>query len=271
MNGAGMLTILGNQGPFAGPRGACSGYLLQACNVHVLMDIGPGVLAQYQVHADLGGLDALLVSHYHPDHFSDLMTLRYALRSAAGEGLRARPLRLILPEQGAEAFRETYITPAYEDLFEFAPVGHGSVVIVGDVELKFRQMDHAISAFSCEFRWPGIVGRSPLGYTSDTGPCRSLQELAHQCDTLLAECAVRQDDKRGKAAGHLCPRTIGHTAMESRVRRLILTHFAPSADPDIVVEEASTEFHGLISAAKVGLTYELGPASGCGMEDSHAN
>ncbi|MFY9135886.1 MAG: MBL fold metallo-hydrolase, partial [Bacillota bacterium] len=74
------LTIIGNQGPYPGPGGACSGYLVRSQGATVLIDCGPGVMPRLQQHIDVSSLDAVVISHFHPDHYSDFLTMRYAFQ-----------------------------------------------------------------------------------------------------------------------------------------------------------------------------------------------
>src|SRR5215207_6934217 len=66
------VTVLGCDGSYPGPGGAGSGYLLRGGVSTVWLDCGPGTLAALQTHVDLGDIDAVVVSHEHPDHSSDL-------------------------------------------------------------------------------------------------------------------------------------------------------------------------------------------------------
>ncbi len=52
----------------------------------VLVDIGPGIVAQLLRHHHPDELDAVLVSHMHADHMLDLVTLRYVYPLAAARG-----------------------------------------------------------------------------------------------------------------------------------------------------------------------------------------
>src|SRR5262245_30984945 len=82
------LTVLGCSGSFAGPGGACSGYLVQAGDTAVVIDLGPGVFANLQAHLDPAALDGLVLTHEHPDHWVDLPVMRNAFRYVLGlEGL----------------------------------------------------------------------------------------------------------------------------------------------------------------------------------------
>ena len=80
------VTVLGSGGTFAGPDNACSGYLVRGGGTAVLLDCGPGVLSSLQSHMAPTELDAIVVSHSHPDHWGDLPILRNALHYVLGHG-----------------------------------------------------------------------------------------------------------------------------------------------------------------------------------------
>ena len=74
------LTILGEYGPFAPAGGACSSYLLQGKHGgNILLDLGNGGLAQMQKYLSISQIDAVVLTHLHFDHISDLQILGYAL------------------------------------------------------------------------------------------------------------------------------------------------------------------------------------------------
>ncbi len=251
------LTILGNQGPYPGPMGACSGYLVKCGNTRVCVELGPGTLARLQTHVDLTSLDGLIISHYHPDHFSDILTLRYALAKARRAGTLTSTLRLVLPATGMDEFIDTYIGPDCPQLFDIVPVADGSGIDIGDVAFMFYKMKHAVESFGMTLRPRGSSGRSALGYTSDTGPCEALESLAAASRVLLSECAVTAHDADGMAAGHLWPEHIGSVAREAGTGRLMLTHFAPDADQSAVVSAASETYGAPVWCSAVGEVYQL--------------
>lgn len=260
------LAILGNQGPYPGRDGACSGYLLRCGASLVCLELGPGTLARLQRYVDVTSLDALVISHYHADHFSDVMTLRYALRRAEQAGALARPLRLVLPAAGMHEFVSTYIGEGYCDLFSVTAVEHGSALRVGGIDIEFRRMRHGVESFGMTLRVQGSqpdidgppgAGRAALGYTSDTGPCEALESLSAASKVLLAECAIAETPAEAGAFGHLWPEYAGALARDAGVDRLILTHFAPGAD-QVALVRAASEVHGATAwGAVIGETYDL--------------
>ena len=74
------LTVIGCSGSFAGPLSPASSYLVRADDAtgrtwNLLLDLGNGALGALQRHLDLAALDAVAISHLHPDHCSDLLGL----------------------------------------------------------------------------------------------------------------------------------------------------------------------------------------------------
>ena len=76
------LTILGNNGPYPCAGGACSGYLLSSDSgrTKLLIDCGTGTLANLSKHLAWDALDAVILSHLHFDHMSDMLPMQYALQ-----------------------------------------------------------------------------------------------------------------------------------------------------------------------------------------------
>ena len=70
------LTVVGCSGSFAGPASAASCYLVQADSGgrtwSLVLDLGSGALGSLQRHVSPDQLDAVVLSHLHPDHCVDL-------------------------------------------------------------------------------------------------------------------------------------------------------------------------------------------------------
>ena len=90
------LTVLGTSGPFPRPGSACSGYLLESDNARILLDCGSGVISRLLQICDVSALDAVVLTHLHFDHCSDIGVLRYALEASL-----AKPcVRILSPDPG---------------------------------------------------------------------------------------------------------------------------------------------------------------------------
>src|SRR5438105_5933281 len=68
------LTVLGCAGSFPSVDSACSAYLVEADGFGLMLDFGSGSLSALQRYADLRRVDAILLSHLHPDHMMDACT-----------------------------------------------------------------------------------------------------------------------------------------------------------------------------------------------------
>ena len=89
------LQIFGNNGPYPAPGGACSGYLLSSDSgeTNLLIDCGTGVLTRLMADQRLDALDAVVLSHLHFDHMSDMLPMQYAIQFHP----RKKPLPVYCP------------------------------------------------------------------------------------------------------------------------------------------------------------------------------
>src|SRR6188474_1416336 len=69
------LTVLGGAGGYPPAGGACSGYLIEHDGFRLLVDPGYAVVPRLLGIVPAGAIDAVLVSHGHPDHVADLNPL----------------------------------------------------------------------------------------------------------------------------------------------------------------------------------------------------
>src|SRR4051812_19743793 len=86
------LTVLGCAGSFPGPQSACSAYLITAEGFNLLLDFGTGSLGALQRYGDLYGIDAIILTHLHPDHMLDACSYVVARRYCPWGPLPAVPL-----------------------------------------------------------------------------------------------------------------------------------------------------------------------------------
>ena len=235
------LTVLGCSGSYPGPGQACSGYLVASGHTRIWLDAGSGTLANLQTHVGLGDLDAIVLSHEHPDHWSDVEG--FAVASHYIHHLP--PVPLLAPT----GLRRHLQTPG--DAFLWQEVGDGSQVEVGDVRLSFSRTDHG--PVTLAVRVDG-GGRS-LGYSADTGPGWSLTALGPGLDLALCEATYLEDQEGG--ARHMSARQAGATARDAEVGRLVITHLLPTVDPRAAGVEAGRSFGGPVEVARTGLELEI--------------
>ena len=235
------LTILGNNGPFPAPNGACSGYLLESDSgdTRVLIDCGPGVLARLM---DLGGpaaLDAVLLSHLHYDHMSDMLPMQYALQFNP----RPKPLPVYAPD-APEAVHALLKAPCF-DLWE------AEDVTIGEMRVSFTPARHPVPtnaiAVECDGR--------RFVFTGDSNQDALVELFCEGADLLLADCGLSSADHKFTAP-HYSARLCGELARHTKSKRLLLTHLNPKYDPQALLKEAR-EACPTAELAELGATYYI--------------
>lgn len=64
--------MLGSCGAFPEPGRACSGFAVEWGGFRVVLDLGYGTLPRLLAHWPDGAVDAVVITHEHPDHCIDL-------------------------------------------------------------------------------------------------------------------------------------------------------------------------------------------------------
>ncbi|GAB4282890.1 MAG: MBL fold metallo-hydrolase [Coriobacteriia bacterium] len=239
------LTVLGSAASYADARRACAGYLVHADGTNVMLDCGNGTLANLGAVIDPVALDAVFVSHEHPDHFADVYALQAALRYAPAGPAPALPLYLppglaeriacLLTEHGREEWAAAFIVHELTD---------GVAIHIGALTVTPRLVDHTERTFALVVSHDG----ARLCYTADTalgGPARA---AARGADVLLAE-ATLPVEYAGRAA-HMTPAEAGELAESSGARTLMLTHLWPTIDRSAAAREAQARYSGRVIVAE---------------------
>ena len=151
------LTILGKSPSWQDRDGACSGYLVEAGGLRLLIDCGNGVFAKLRRHAEYERVDAVLVSHLHADHLLDLVPFAYAL--TYGPPLRSGRPALHAPPGAALALRrlcgawgsETLI----EDAFELREYDPDAGLELDGVRIRFQPSRTTSPSYAIELRADG--------------------------------------------------------------------------------------------------------------------
>lgn len=234
------LTILGTCGAFAEKNRACSGYLIQMGGTSIVVDLGPGTLANLQNHIDVSDIDSIIFSHMHPDHFTDIYSLRYLMEFIIKPD---KPLDL----WGVQGFEDNILRllPDAEDtfrrLFSFNVINDDFAV--GAINIGVSKGIHPVENNMMRF----TEGGKSITYTGDTGSNDRIAAIAKDSDILLTECTFLSDGPDPRT--HLRAADSAHIAVEANVQSLILTHFWPGLDRMQAGKEAAAIFKGNIAIA----------------------
>jgi ribonuclease BN (tRNA processing enzyme) len=246
------LTVLGGCGAWPAADQACSGYLVEHDGFRLLVDPGYAVVPRLFRRIPPGEIDAVFVTHGHPDHCANLNPL---LRARVMSDDRIPPLPVFAPSHALTAVlaldRKQWLGASIR-LHEFTP---GSDFAIGPFSAETRMLPHTLPNAGLRLS----TGGHTIAYTGDTGPSPEIVTLARDADLLLAEASYVDDDDMPSdlRADLSTARQAGQHAAEANVGRLVLTHFIPGTDPDAAANAARASYPGEVSLATSGLMVEV--------------
>ena len=237
------LTVLGCSGTHTGPERMCSSYLLDSGGYRLLLDCGNGSLSNLQRRHDVADIDAIIISHLHPDHFADLYGLYYALRFH-GAGPLSVP---VYAPQGASAFVAQLLDDhdTFARTCRFSVAKAGDVLELGPLKVSLHAANHPLETLASRIEVDGRV----VTYTADSAAAPALVRAAAGADLLVADSTWLERQRPLPSGVHMTGLEAGQLAAEAGAARLLVTHVYPSTDPAEVAAEAATAYDGRIDAA----------------------
>ena len=235
-----LLSVIG-AGPAYTDRPGATGasYLLRADGASLLLDLGQGSFARLAGLVDPTSLDAILISHLHPDHFIDLVPLRHYLRY---ERSPAR-IRVAGPAGLAERLDALHVDPGFSAAaFDIEPLAVGSFA-VGPFRVDVARVTHTDASFGFRVSLDGRPERAGLAYSGDCGRAEDLDVLVRPGDTLLSEVSFGPGPVQ-PGAQHLDGPAVGDLATRVAAGRVLLTHLQMGYDRDATVESVRRRYDG---------------------------
>jgi ribonuclease BN (tRNA processing enzyme) len=244
------LTVLGGAGGFPPARGACSGYLIEHHEFRLLIDPGYATLPRLLEIVPAEAIDAVLVSHGHPDHVADLNPL---LRARA---MRDDPPPMLPAYALPDALRPVLAldqVDALKDACDVHEFEAGEAFPIGPFEVESRLLPHFVPNAGLRITASGLS----VTYTGDAGPSDDLVELAGSTDLLLAESTYVESVPATSEGRLNSALEVGRQATAAGAARLMLTHLWPGTDPEASRAAASRTFRDWIGVAAGGQVVEL--------------
>jgi ribonuclease BN (tRNA processing enzyme) len=239
------LTVLGSCGAWPAAGQACSGFLVEQDGFRLLVDAGYATLPRLLQQITAAQLDAVYISHGHPDHCADLNPL---LRARALGGDPLPPLPVYAPPGALDAVlaldRPGMLAGAHA-VTEFRP---GDQLRIGPFQAETKLLPHWLPNAGLRLVAAGRV----LAYTGDSGG-PEIAALARGADVLLADATYPDQVPPDEQPLLGCARQAGQYAAQAGVGRLLLTHLWPGTDPDVARAAAAGSYAGEISVASAGL------------------
>ena len=237
------LIILGSGTGVPSLKRGSPGLVLISESSKILVDSGSGILRKMlEVGITYRDIDLLLYTHIHPDHISDLVPILFACRYAD------LPRQKDLIVLGGPGFKDYFnqLKKLYWPWIE-PPSYHLAIketsqkpFFFKDLKIFSKPMAHMPESvgYRIEFK----DGRSMV-ISGDTDYCRNLIDLAFEVELLVLECSF-PDGK--KIEGHLTPSLAGRIGLESRCKRLLLTHLYPICDQFDILKQCEQVYKGEI-------------------------
>lgn len=242
------LVVLGCSGGYPAPNRACSGYLVETARSRMWLDAGSGTLSRLFARCSLADVDAVWLTHLHPDHWTDLPLAIHALAIGASQVEEA--IVIYGPEGWASAIGVDlrWQGPGDDDLYHERALHDDLVASVGDFTVRSVAVEHGVEAYGLRVE---AEGRS-LAYSGDSAPCEALVRLAKNVDLFLCAAGTMTSSPI-----HPNPRQAGELATAAGARHLVLTHLAPGSDAAEALALAASAYAGPLSLAVEGSEFEL--------------
>jgi ribonuclease BN (tRNA processing enzyme) len=241
------LTVLGNNGPFPSAGGACSGYLLTSGPTNIMIDCGNGTLGNLQKLTDLEKLDAIILTHLHNDHISDMHVLKYAVQIKRARGQFDHLIRVYAPPEPAEE----YVRLDVKDAFELKTISSDTVLELGDMTLTFAGMKHP----AMDYAVAAVCGGRKFVFSGDTSWTDEIVSFAKGAELVMLDAGFLEKDLT-PTSPHMSAAQCGAAAKLAGARRLLLTHFWPDYDVNDLLAEARRNFAD-VGAAEIMKSYEI--------------
>lgn len=211
------VTFLGANGWYDTDCGNTICTLIETKTAYIILDAGNGIYkANRYIKKDLPVY--LFLSHFHIDHIEGLHILAiFKFKSLT-----------IIGQTGTKAAIKEFLAPRYSIPVHKLPF----FCKVTDIKegchrnpFKFNALPltHSSTCFGYRLEIDGKI----ISYCTDTGYCKNSVELSRDADLLISECALL-GGQTSNAWPHMNPQLAAKLAVESKAKKLALTHFDAS-------------------------------------------
>ena len=242
------LTMLGGSGAWPAAGGACGGYLVEQDGFRLLVDPGYATVPRLLGVLPAAEVDAVLVTHGHPDHCADLNPL-----------LRARVLgggAPVLPVHALPGALDAVLALDAPPMLDGAYGLHdlAATTRIGPFAVRSALLPHFVPNLGVRL----TAGGAALAYSGDAAADDAMVELARDADVLLAEASFVDAVPERLRGGLNTAAGAGRQAAAAGVRRLVLTHLFPTTDLLAARAVAGAAYSGPVDVAVPGLVLAAG-------------
>lgn len=235
------LTILGSGTFFVTKDVSASAFVLDTGKKKILVDCGPGTLMRLsQAGFEVTDLDYAFITHFHPDHTSDLFPLfmNFRLTDVFEPGTLDK-YPVFCGPVGLDKFMMDYshLTQlhGYEnwdkiEIVEYKEVNEFDGFVVKAYEVVHPPFGFQGNAYALRFEVDGKA----VAFSGDCAKCDGVEKACQDADLFVCDCSMPKGDRNNV---HMTSDEIGEISRDGKVKKLILDHFYPSfADFDLAGE-----------------------------------
>lgn len=251
-----ILTILGSGTMMPTKRRYPSSYLLECGQTKILLDCGHCTIARLvELGVDLHSIGILGITHYHNDHFSNVLPLIHArwVDDVAYETKKEhQKLTIIGPKELAQKL-ETLRSVGWPEPNEDYPLDIKEGVIEHQFDggtMTTFPVHHVPYFQSIGYRI--VYNNRKLVYTGDLGPDqpKKFYQAIQGADVLLIESGSTTPKPN-----HFTAEQAADLAQQYGVKRVILTHIRDEHLPDI--QKVADQYPDLLTIAEDVQTFEI--------------
>jgi ribonuclease BN (tRNA processing enzyme) len=178
-------------------------------------------------------LDAIAITHWHLDHWGDLVPWVWGTFYLASELPPKKPALWVQP--GGREFLESLgerlgFPDMFERTFELEEYEPDTPFRIGKLAVTPTRVPHyTLETYAFRVQANGAV----LAYSGDSAPCEELAYAARDADLFVCEATLLRGELDGQPRGHLSLDEAVEAFEVSGAKRLLVTHRpAELATPD---------------------------------------
>lgn len=241
------VTIVGFWGAYPEKEEATSSYLFEKDGFRLLVDCGSGALAQLPKYLDPYDLDAVVLSHYHPDHIADIGVLQHQIKVQNQIRGQEHVLKIYGHNEDQAAFTKLTAHPETEGI-AYHP---DQRLELGPFTIEFLKTIHPVTCYAMRI----TDGEKVVVYTADSSYQDVFIPFSEDADLLITDCNF-YEGQDGAKAGHMNSKENGLIAEKAGIKTLLLSHQPHFGQREQLVIEAQKYFSGQVMLAQTGYQWQ---------------
>ena len=218
---------LGKYGPYPAANGSTSGHLISQDGQALVLDMGCGTLGRLLSVLGEDQVCGVVITHLHPDHYSDLLVYAQQLAKC-----RETLLPLFMPKAPVRVSGLLADT----GVFDVTYTDETAKAACGPFALSFAPTVHPLPGYAVR-----VEGQKSVAYTGDSMPTAQLAYWAKGADVLLCDAPFTERTVP-QTSPHMTAEQAAGLAQKAGVGALWLSHITPGSDENALLHAAHKTF-----------------------------